>query len=183
LRLGRDLGILLIPHLADARLRPAADIKNIPDADYKWQVLACDADGCAKNWQNYSGTTPNLRLILPLRAQPGNLTLSKKNDGSITLTFGSVSSDPHFKEYKIYYKQGLTGVKQTDTLLSSSSDAALGNINYLTHATTTISNLPAGTTYVLIFTLTMWSAMCFSHGGIFYQHQKFSGLSLFAESI
>jgi hypothetical protein len=125
-----------------------ADIKNIPDADYKWQVLACDADGCAKNWQNYSGTTPNFTIDTAAPAQPGNLTLSKKNDGSITLTFGSVSSDPHFKEYKIYYKQGLTGVKQTDTLLSSSSDAALGNINYLTHATTTISNLPAGTTYV-----------------------------------
>ncbi|MDD5528095.1 MAG: fibronectin type III domain-containing protein, partial [Patescibacteria group bacterium] len=124
------------------------DIKTIADNSYKWQALACDADGCSRSWTAFNGATPNFTIDATAPTVPGNLSLSKKNDGSITLAFSSASADPHFSQYKIYYKAGTSGVKITDTVFSSSSDSALGSISYSGHATTTISGLFSGANYV-----------------------------------
>jgi len=78
----------------------------------------------------------------------GPLTLSKKNDSAITLNFNSQATESNFRQYKIYYKQGTAGVKQSDILFGSSSDAALAAQDYSGHTTTTISGLLAATSYV-----------------------------------
>ncbi|MDD5527631.1 MAG: hypothetical protein PHO56_01490, partial [Patescibacteria group bacterium] len=78
----------------------------------------------------------------------GPLTLSKKNDNSITVNFNSAATETNFTQYKIYYKAGAAGVKTTNTLFGSSSDSALGSKTYLGHATTAISRLNSGTAYV-----------------------------------
>ncbi len=79
---------------------------------------------------------------------PGNLSVSATTTRSVTLKFGTASSEPNFREYKIFYKAGSSGVGTSDTAFTSTSDSNLGLINYNAAATTTISGLATSTQYV-----------------------------------
>ena len=79
---------------------------------------------------------------------PGDLSIYSKTITSVTLAFGATSTDSNFAEYRIYYKIGASGVTESDTLFSSSSDANLADIDFNTAATTTIGGLTSGLQYV-----------------------------------
>ncbi|MDD4902544.1 MAG: DUF2341 domain-containing protein, partial [Patescibacteria group bacterium] len=126
-------------------------ITGVPDNGYKWQVLGCDWEGCSTNWTAFNGTTPNFTVDTTKPTNPATLTLSKKNDSSITLNLGATSTDTNFYQYKIYYKAGSSGVAETDTAFGSSTspgDATFTNSNFSRHTTTTITGLAANTAYV-----------------------------------
>ena len=78
---------------------------------------------------------------------PGNLTDGGKTATTITLTFGSVSSDtnePNVDAYKIFYKEGASGVTEANT---EHHDSDLDSYNYNSTATTTVTGLEASTQY------------------------------------
>jgi hypothetical protein len=78
---------------------------------------------------------------------PGNLILVSKTGTSATFKFAT-SSDSHFKEYKIYYKQyDGTPATVADTLFGSSSDINLIKANLNGATTTNVVGLTAGLKY------------------------------------
>jgi hypothetical protein len=79
---------------------------------------------------------------------PGDLTAGQKRNTSVVLVFGSAASDLNFAEYKIFYKEGLSGVLESDSLWGSSSDANLSLANYNSATSTTITGLVSGRQYV-----------------------------------
>ncbi|MDD4902543.1 MAG: DUF2341 domain-containing protein [Patescibacteria group bacterium] len=81
-------------------------------------------------------------------AVPGDLTLDSKTGTSVTLKFAATSTDSHFKEYRIYYKQyDGTPVNTAGTLFGSSSDINLADENFNRATTTTITGLITGLKY------------------------------------
>lgn len=78
---------------------------------------------------------------------PGQLTATSSGN-KVTLIFGTQSTDGYFKEYKIFYKIGSSGVTEGDSVHSSSTDANLGYANFLTATTTRITGLQPNTQYV-----------------------------------
>ncbi len=115
---------------------------------YKWRVLACNQYSCSKNWTDFNVTTPNFKVDTTAPTAPGNLTLAGRRTDTIVLGFGSASSELHFSQYKIFWKQGMSGVTQYDNLHGSSTDINLANINYNSASTTEISGLLPNTRYV-----------------------------------
>ncbi|MFH0892645.1 MAG: hypothetical protein V1867_07800 [Candidatus Falkowbacteria bacterium] len=79
---------------------------------------------------------------------PGNLTVVSKTMNSVTLGFGTTSSDLNFREYVIYWKEGASGVSETDKPVSSSTDPDLSYADFRGTATTTIGGLLADHQYV-----------------------------------
>jgi hypothetical protein len=123
-------------------------ISSIPDNNYKWQALACDENGCSKKWVQFNVTTPNIKIDTTAPTIPGSLIYNSKSPTSVKLNFGAATYDPSFVQYKIFYKQGTSGVKENNTLWGSSSAPALGYINYNGKSSTTITGLTTGNTYV-----------------------------------
>ncbi len=98
-----------------------------------------------------SGTTVSSSLFTIDNIEPtvpGNLSASVTSTTSLTLGFGSVSSDTNFSEYKILYHTGSSFNLASSTAFSSSSDLNLGSVSFGGAATTTISGLTANTQYV-----------------------------------
>jgi hypothetical protein len=79
---------------------------------------------------------------------PGGLTANYIDVNSVVLNFGDETTENHFKEYKIFYKAGTSGVLETDYVLASSSDVHLGDKFFNGFATTTIGGLEQDTDYV-----------------------------------
>jgi len=79
---------------------------------------------------------------------PGDLVNNGVSTSTVELLFGAVSTDLNFKEYRIYYKEGTSGVSESDILYSSSDDANLGDRLFNGFSTTTISGLDANMDYV-----------------------------------
>ncbi len=123
---------------------------DLPDSSvgYKWQVMACDDDNVCSSWVQFNVSVPNIKVDTTPPSSPGSLSLSSYTSNSIVLSFGTSTTEANFREYKIFYKAGSGGVTQADTEFSSSSDPNLAYINYNGAATTTISGLTEGTTYV-----------------------------------
>ncbi|PIR77389.1 MAG: hypothetical protein COU30_02735, partial [Candidatus Magasanikbacteria bacterium CG10_big_fil_rev_8_21_14_0_10_38_6] len=92
-------------------------------------------------------TTVSLDNVSP--TAPGDLTIVSTSTDAVEVSFGSASVEPNFAEYKIFYKQGSSGVTENDTGLTSSSDANLGSRTYNGASTTTISGLSSATHYVM----------------------------------
>ncbi len=120
----------------------------IPDSDagYKWQVLACDSYGGCSDWTS-PGAAPNFKVDKTPPTAPGSLFFSKKNYQSLTLNFGATTTEANFREYRVYYKPGTSGVSESDSLFATTSDPNLGYIDYSGKATTTISGLLEGQNY------------------------------------
>ncbi|KKQ60711.1 MAG: hypothetical protein US83_C0013G0001, partial [Candidatus Falkowbacteria bacterium GW2011_GWC2_38_22] len=79
---------------------------------------------------------------------PGYLTLAAKDSSSVTLKFGTSSIDTNFRDYKIYYKIGTSGVTENDFVHSTSSDINLDEDDFNLATTTTISGLDSKVEYV-----------------------------------
>ncbi len=79
---------------------------------------------------------------------PGDLTLAAKDGTSATLKFSATSTDSHFKEYRIYYKQyDGSPVNITDILFGSSSDVNLADANFNHSTSTKVGGLVTGMKY------------------------------------
>ena len=89
----------------------------------------------------------------------GYLTKTKVTSNSVTFEFGTSSSDTNFKEYKIFYKEGSSGVTESDSLWSSSSDASLGFADFDGATSTTITGLEVNKQYVF----NIWAYDAFGH--------------------
>jgi len=126
-------------------------ITGIPESvnstsGYKWQVLACDDENCANDWVEFNETIPNLKVDAISPTSPGALTESSKSSGSVSLNFGSVTSELNFLEYKIYYG---TSTPLTESDLEH-EDANLSFIDYDSSDMTTISGLYPDTQYYFV---------------------------------
>ncbi|MCK4539743.1 fibronectin type III domain-containing protein [Candidatus Parcubacteria bacterium] len=117
-------------------------------AGFKWQVLACDDNGSCSEWTVFNATSPNFKLDNTLPANPGALSLASYNSYSITLNFGATTTEDNFSEYKIFYKQGTSGVTEDNDEFNFSDDANLAFIDFDEAATTSVSGLLAGLDYV-----------------------------------
>ena len=88
---------------------------------------------------------------------PGALTVNSTSTTSVILNFGATTTDSNFLEYKIFYKEGPSGVTTSDTAFTSSSDANLASQTFNDAPTTTISGLSVNTQYTAnIFVYDSW---------------------------
>lgn len=124
-----------------------ATITGIPDsaAGYKWQVKACDDDSSCSVWSLYNVTQPNFRVDTIPPTVPGNLLVSDKDSETITLQFGATTTEDNFDTYKIFYKEGSSGVTELDI---EHTDTDLENILYNGTTDTIVSGLSSSTEYV-----------------------------------
>ena len=122
----------------------------IPDSNdgYKWQVMACDDDSACSSWSAFNVSIPNFKVDATAPTAPGNLSALSQTGDSITIKFGSSTEEENFTEYKIFYKEGSSGVTESDVLYGSSTDADLGFIDYNSTTNTVINGLNSGTEYV-----------------------------------
>jgi len=122
-----------------------SSITAIPDnsTGYQWQVLACDDDNYCSEWKQ-PDVGPNFKIDTVDPTAPGNLIYYSSTATSITLTFGTPSSENNFQRYRLYYKPLYSGVTETD---DEWSDSNLNYIDYNLATSTTINNLAAGTLY------------------------------------
>ncbi|KKQ61407.1 MAG: hypothetical protein US83_C0006G0047 [Candidatus Falkowbacteria bacterium GW2011_GWC2_38_22] len=122
---------------------------NLPNSNsgFKWQVIACDNDNVCSEWTRYNDAIPNFKIDFIAPTAPGDLSVAAYTSNSITLNFGATTTEENFKEYIIYYKEGTSGVNETNTKHGSSTDGNLAHILFNSAATTTISGLNAGTAY------------------------------------
>ncbi|MEA3398235.1 MAG: fibronectin type III domain-containing protein, partial [Patescibacteria group bacterium] len=81
-------------------------------------------------------------------SQPGPLSLYQKYSASLVLNLGATTTEANFSEYKIFYKQGSSGVTESDSEWSQSNDGNFDNILFYGATTTTITGLATGTEYV-----------------------------------
>ena len=88
---------------------------------------------------------------------PGDLAFFRKTNTSIMLTFGATTTESDFKEYRIYYKIGSSGVSENDSLFGSSTDPNLGSISYNNATSTIITGLATSTQYVFNIWAYDWS--------------------------
>jgi hypothetical protein len=131
-------------------VRSEVEIVDLPDSSsgYKWQVMTCDTKDACTNWVKFNETTPNFRIDANAPTAPGALVIDGQTANSITLNFGSPATDAFFNEYRIYYKQGSSGVSEANSLWASTSDSDLSYINFMGTGSTTITGLANGTQYV-----------------------------------
>lgn len=132
---------------SSSNIEALANITALPDSanGYKWQVLACNNGGACTTWNTFDAP-PNFKVDATLPTAPGNLTLSTSTATTLTIQFGSASLDDNFKEYKIFYKEGVSDVDEQDTQLN---DADLQYIDYNGASTTQISGLQPVSQYVV----------------------------------
>lgn len=115
---------------------------------YKWHVIACDDSGACSSWVDFNAGIPNFKVDITAPTVPGSLERVSETSDSITLRFTGSSYDNNFYEYKIFYKKGGSGVSESDSLFSSTSDAHLASADFNGATSTTISGLDEGTQYV-----------------------------------
>ncbi|GAF85333.1 unnamed protein product, partial [marine sediment metagenome] len=119
--------------------------QTLSDGNYYWRVKSIDDDTAESGWATANSGSIAFKVDATEPTAPGDLTESSKTSSSITLSFGSQSTETNFDTYKIFYKQGASGVTESDT---EHSDSDLGYIDYNSTTTTTISGLSASTQYV-----------------------------------
>jgi len=115
---------------------------DVSTADGTYCIKVTVNDG-TDDQETPATTTLTLDNVAP--TSPGNLTDGGKTTSSITLTFGSQTTETNFKEYKIFYKQGTSGVTESDT---EHDDSDLDYIDYNSTSNTAVSDLNSNTDYV-----------------------------------
>jgi hypothetical protein len=94
-----------------------------------------------------SSTSFGLDMKDPTNAGP--LTVISTSTTSFVVGYGATTTDNNFSEYKIFYKEGSSGVSfLTDTAITSTTDANLGNVLFNGNTTTTFSGFATNTQYV-----------------------------------
>lgn len=129
------------------------------NVNFAWKMLddvgtGVDATYCLRLTANdiylNQATSATSTILVDTKAPtaPGALSLNSRTGSTLVLNFGAASTESHFKEYKVFYKPYDGGpVSETDSVLSSSTDANLGNILFNNEATTTLTGLTASMTY------------------------------------
>ncbi|UCG63506.1 MAG: hypothetical protein JSW12_12540, partial [Deltaproteobacteria bacterium] len=112
---------------------------------YYWRVRAIDDEPAEGVWATANSGSVAFLVDNDTPAAPGDLTYNSKSPFSVTLNFGSQTTDDNFDTYKIFYKQGSSGVTESDT---EHTDSNLGYIDYNLASTTTIGGLLPNTQYV-----------------------------------
>jgi len=112
---------------------------------YKWQTIACDDESACSVWVKYNISGPNFKVDTTPPTPPGNLSVSNVSSESLYLVFGGQSTEDNFDTYKIFYKEGTSGVTEFDT---EHIDVNLGSQNYATAIDTQVSGLSSSTQYV-----------------------------------
>ena len=125
-----------------------ADIPDTDDNDVWLRVVPSDNSGNGSTVTSASFVVDNLAPTAP-----GSLGVSSTSTTGVVLSFGSVTSESNFAEYKIFYKQGAGDVTTSDTEFSSSTDANLGVINFNGASNATITELATSTKY----TFNIWA--------------------------
>jgi hypothetical protein len=120
--------------------------QTLSDSSYYWRVKTIDDEAAESGFATANSGSIAFKVDATNPTAPGNLTENSKDSSSITLNFGSQTTETNFDTYKIFYKAGASGVAETDT---EHSDADLAFINYNGTSTTTISGLSASTQYVI----------------------------------
>jgi len=120
----------------------ATDLDDV-EGDYCLRITANDQ----KDDQNVSATA-TVQIDNKNPSVPGDLANGGVSTSTVSLIFGTASTDANFKEYRIYYKEGTSGVTEGDTAHSSSTDANLGDRLFNSESATAISGLSANTDYV-----------------------------------
>jgi hypothetical protein len=115
---------------------------------YKWQVKACDDEPTCSAWTVFNVTQPNFYVDDLAPTQPGSLTDISRTSDSVTLQFGSASEEDNFSEYKIFYKEGSSGVTESDSPWTQVDDSNLSSRTYASASDTTITGLSSSTQYV-----------------------------------
>ncbi len=93
---------------------------------------------------------------------PGSLEVVDITSNSVKLFMGTSSIDTNFKEYKIFYKEGISGVTESDSLWGSSSDANLGVFDWNGATTTEVTGLEVNKQYVF----QIWAYDKFGHKSV-----------------
>lgn len=119
--------------------------EDIPDSEGVYCLRLTVTDGI---YEQAVPATTTLMIDTQAPAAPGSLSAAQVTQQSVTLDFGSASSDANFSEYKIFYKEGVSGAGESDSLFGSSSDPSLGYPDYNGVATTTVDGLTINTDYV-----------------------------------
>jgi len=120
--------------------------QTLSDGNYYWRVKTIDDEAAESGFATANSGSIAFKVDTTPPTAPGNLTENSKDSSSITLNFGAQTTESNFDTYKIFYKEGSSGVAETDT---EHSDADLAYINYNGTSTTTISGLSASTQYVI----------------------------------
>ena len=133
----------------DYRIAPfvsTTSITIIPDDvnGYKWQVIACDEDGACSDWVD-AGADPNFKVDHTPPTAPGDLSFSHVGDMNIRINFGATTTEDNFLRYRIFFKQGSSGVGEND---DEHSDDDLLNKYFNYTSSTTVINLSSETPYV-----------------------------------
>ena len=120
-------------------------ITGLPESStgYKWQVLACDDQFGCSAWTIFNPSAPNFRVDTIAPTAPGALTLSSKTSVTVSLLFGSSTSETNFSRYRIFYST-------STPVTPSSSEQTDGNLmfqNYNGASFTTVENLQPNTLY------------------------------------
>jgi len=96
------------------------------------------------------GTTVSSTVVLDNVSPSASSALTVNATGTTyaILNLSSAVTETNFAEYKIFYKQGSSGVTESDTAFTSTTDANLASKTFNSATETTITGLSAGTQYV-----------------------------------
>src|SRR3989339_45020 len=131
-------------------------LNNLSDADdiYCLRLTAND-------WLDDQSVPATTTVIID-QVRPtdiGNLTLVDKTSNSITLGLGTSTIDTNFRDYRIYWKEGTSGVTESDNLWGTSSDASLRYADFNGATTTIVTGLTVNKQYVF----RIWAYDDFGH--------------------
>jgi hypothetical protein len=117
----------------------------LSDGSYYWQVKDIDDDAAVSAWATANNPSIAFKVDATNPTAPGNLTENSKTTSSVTLNFGSQTTEANFATYKIFSKQGASGVTESDT---QHTNPSLAYIDYNGGSSITISGLTPDTQYV-----------------------------------
>ena len=118
---------------------------DVPDADTTYCLGLIVNDNVVQS-ENSATATRLIILDNVAPAIPGDLSISSKDFDSITLNYGSASSDRNFDKYRMFYVAGLSGVTD-DASSTEHIDTNMDEVNYNSATSTEVTGLLPNTWY------------------------------------
>lgn len=144
---GYQVGGVATPNTVSVTWESAQDL---PDAEGEYCVFLTPNDDID------SGTTASSTVTIDNiePTTPSALSVASSSTTSVVLNLSTTTStDTRFSEYKIFYTTGTTTPTADDSSITSSTDSNLGDENFNSATTTTLSGLTAGQQY----TASIWA--------------------------
>ncbi|HYE60017.1 MAG TPA: fibronectin type III domain-containing protein [Candidatus Kapabacteria bacterium] len=117
---------------------------NLPTGDGAYCLAFTANDSIGDGTTVYQSVT--IDNVAP--TAPGTLTVNTTSTQSVTFTLGSQTTETNFREYKVHYTTGSSGVTTANTAITSSTVSGLGSKTYGGLTTVQITGLATGTQYV-----------------------------------